>query len=43
MNIKAFSPLGPPFNKENTELIGAENTTEENHAPQLTQLQKAFQ
>ena len=42
LNIKAFSFLGPPFNRENVELIGAENMTEENHAPQLTQLEKAL-
>ena len=42
LNLKAFSFLGPPFNRENTELMDAENTTEENHAPQLTQLQKPF-
>ena len=32
----------PPLTKENAKLMDAENTTEQNHAPQLTQLQKPF-
>ncbi|MFB6180546.1 MAG: SDR family oxidoreductase [Candidatus Nanohalobium sp.] len=32
----------PPFTRENSVLVTADNTTDENHAPQLTQLQKAL-
>lgn len=32
----------PPLVRVNRKLIGADNTTDENHAPQLTQLEKTF-
>lgn len=32
----------PPLVKENARLMTADNTADENHAPQLTQLEKAF-
>lgn len=32
----------PPMTRENAKLMDADNTTDENHAPQLTQLQKPF-
>ncbi|PSH00587.1 MAG: hypothetical protein BRC30_02780 [Nanohaloarchaea archaeon SW_7_46_7] len=32
----------PPLTRENAKLMGADNKTDENHAPQLTQLEKAF-
>lgn len=32
----------PPLIRENAKLITADNTTDDNHAPQLTQLEKAF-
>ncbi|MFB6175429.1 MAG: hypothetical protein ABEJ87_05690 [Candidatus Nanohalobium sp.] len=32
----------PPLTKQNWKLIKADNTTDTNHAPQLTQLEKAF-
>jgi uncharacterized protein YbjT (DUF2867 family) len=32
----------PPLTRENAILMDADNTTDENHAPQLTQLQKPF-
>jgi len=41
--IKTFGIINrPPMIRENYKLIGANNTTDENHAPQLTQLEKPF-
>ncbi|MFB6114715.1 MAG: NAD-dependent epimerase/dehydratase family protein [Candidatus Nanohalobium sp.] len=41
--LKTFGFINrPPMIKENAKLLKADNTTESNHAPQLTQLQKPF-
>ncbi len=41
--LKLFGVINrPPFTRYNATLIGAENTVDENHAPQFTQLQDPF-
>lgn len=39
LSLKLFSFLPPPFEKENTELLEQDNTTDENHAAELVDLQ----